>query len=61
MVGSQGLDALDRFMLGSVSTNLIHHATCPVLVIKSEAGAVATDHVGDRWIGCIGAKLWRLC
>jgi nucleotide-binding universal stress UspA family protein len=36
VVGSQGLDALDRFMLGSVSTNLIHHATCSVLVIKSE-------------------------
>ncbi|MBC7838130.1 MAG: universal stress protein [Nitrospiraceae bacterium] len=37
VVGSQGLDALDRFMLGSISTNLIHHATCPVLVVKSEA------------------------
>ena len=37
VVGSQGLDALDRFMLGSVSMNLIHHATCPVLVIKGQA------------------------
>ena len=37
VVGSQGLDALDRFMLGSVSMNLVHHATCPVLVIKGEA------------------------
>lgn len=37
VVGSQGLDAIDRFMLGSVSTNLIHHATCPVLVVKDEA------------------------
>ena len=37
VVGSQGLDAFDRFMLGSVSTNLIHHATCPVLVVKEEA------------------------
>ena len=37
VVGSQGLDALDRFMLGSISTNLIHHATCPVLVVKEEA------------------------
>jgi nucleotide-binding universal stress UspA family protein len=48
VVGSQGLDALDRFMLGSVSTNLIHHATCPVLVVKGEASPlrriiVATD------------------
>ena len=37
VVGSKGLDALDRFTLGSVSTKLIHHATCPVLVVKSEA------------------------
>jgi nucleotide-binding universal stress UspA family protein len=40
VVGSQGLDALDRFMLGSVSTKLIHHATCPVLVVKDEAAPV---------------------
>ncbi len=37
VVGSQGLDALDRFMLGSVSTTLIQHATCPVLVVKGRA------------------------
>jgi nucleotide-binding universal stress UspA family protein len=40
VVGSQGLDALDRFMLGSVSMKLIHHATCPVLVVKGEAAPV---------------------
>ena len=38
-------------MLGSVSTNLIHHATCPVLVVKGEAVPVrriilATDGSG---------------
>jgi nucleotide-binding universal stress UspA family protein len=48
VVGSQGRDALDRFMLGSVSTKLIHHATCPVLVVKDEAAplrriTLATD------------------
>ena len=37
VVGSQGLDSLDRFMLGSVSTELIQYATCPVLVVKKEA------------------------
>jgi len=37
VVGSQGRDALDRFMLGSVSTNVVHHAPCPVLVAKTEA------------------------
>jgi nucleotide-binding universal stress UspA family protein len=40
VVGSQGLDALDRFMLGSVSTILIQQATCPVLVVKGEASPV---------------------
>lgn len=33
-VGSRGLDALDRFMLGSVSTYAIHHVSCPVLVVR---------------------------
>lgn len=33
-VGSRGLDALDRFMLGSVSNYTIHHARCSVLVVK---------------------------
>ncbi len=37
VVGSQGLDPLDRFTLGSVSTKLVQYATCPVLVVKSEA------------------------
>jgi nucleotide-binding universal stress UspA family protein len=48
VVGSQGLGALDRFTLGSVSTKLIQHATCPVLVVKGEAAplrriTLATD------------------
>lgn len=33
-IGSRGLDALDRFMLGSISTYAIHHAACSVLVVK---------------------------
>jgi nucleotide-binding universal stress UspA family protein len=33
-VGSRGLDALDRFMLGSVSTYVIHHVSCSVLVVR---------------------------
>ena len=48
VVGSKGLDTLNRFMLGSVSTNLISYATCPVLVVKDEAAplrriTLATD------------------
>jgi nucleotide-binding universal stress UspA family protein len=33
-IGHRGLDALDRVMLGSVSTNVTLHAPCPVLVVK---------------------------
>lgn len=39
-VGSRGLDALDRFMLGSVSTSVIHQAACSVLVVKEAARPV---------------------
>jgi nucleotide-binding universal stress UspA family protein len=34
VVGSRGLDAIDRFMLGSVSTAIALHASSPVLIIK---------------------------
>jgi nucleotide-binding universal stress UspA family protein len=40
VVGSQGMGALGRLVLGSVSTALIQHAHCPVAVIRS--GGVAT-------------------
>src|SRR5271163_5108866 len=33
VAGSQGLGALGRLLLGSVTTALIHHAQCPVAVI----------------------------
>lgn len=34
VVGSRGLNVLDRLMMGSVSTAVALHATCPVLVVK---------------------------
>ncbi len=37
VVGSRGLDAPDRFMLGSVSTHVTTHAPCSVLVVKEDA------------------------
>jgi nucleotide-binding universal stress UspA family protein len=60
VVGSQGLDALDRFMLGSVSTDLIQHATCPVLVVKNEAAPLRRL----AWRSMERThrpKPWRLC
>ncbi len=36
IVGSRGLDRLDRFALGSVSTDVSLQAPCPVLIVKEE-------------------------
>lgn len=36
VMGSRGLDALDRFMLGSVSTQVTLHAPCSLLVVKEK-------------------------
>jgi nucleotide-binding universal stress UspA family protein len=33
-IGSRGLDAMDRFLLGSVSTQVLLHAPCSVLVVR---------------------------
>ena len=39
-IGSRGLDALDRFMLGSISNHAIHHAPCSVFVAKESPRTV---------------------
>ncbi|MGD0250951.1 MAG: universal stress protein [Thermoplasmata archaeon] len=37
MVGSRGLSTARRILLGSVSTALVNHAPCPVLVVRPPA------------------------
>jgi len=36
IVGSHGWGTMKRMLFGSVSTGVLHHATCPVLVIRGE-------------------------
>lgn len=40
VVGSHGWGAARRFLSGSVSTGLVHHAPCPVLVVRSSRDAL---------------------
>lgn len=34
LIGSTGLDALDRFILGSTTQYVVNHATCNLIVVK---------------------------
>ncbi|WP_039891099.1 universal stress protein [Mycobacterium xenopi] len=40
VVGSRGMSALGRFLLGSVSTGVLHHAHCPVAIIHADADVI---------------------
>ena len=41
VIGSRGLRGFSATVLGSTSSNVLHHATIPTLVIPSEAVAQA--------------------
>jgi len=34
VMGSKGMTALDRILIGSVSEKVMHHAPCPVLIVR---------------------------
>ena len=34
VIGSTGLDAIDRFIIGSTTQYIVNHASCNVMIIK---------------------------
>jgi len=34
VMGSKGMTALDRILIGSVSEKVMHHAPCPVMIVR---------------------------
>ncbi len=63
-LGSRGLDALDRFLLGSVSMQVALHAACSVLIVKEEPRPIkrivfATDgsKTADKALKFLSTKL----
>ena len=47
VVGSRGNGPIARLVLGSVSEAVVHHATCPVLVVRGEAWPPSRVIIGD--------------
>lgn len=58
VVGSRGHGALRRKLVGSVSDSLIHHAHCPVLVVRGDEGDPAASlFTGQILAGYDGSEI----
>jgi nucleotide-binding universal stress UspA family protein len=54
VVGSRGLGAFGRAVLGSVSSGVAHHARCPVAIVHTD-DAQAPDHTSPVLLGIDGS------
>lgn len=59
VVGDRGRGALARNVLGSVSTNLVRHAHCPIAVVK-DAAAPTSDSASPVLLGVDGSPASEL-
>jgi len=48
LIGARGLNVLERFLLGSTSEKILHHAPCSVLVAHLVDDSRETTHPPDR-------------
>ncbi|MCG7593779.1 universal stress protein [Mycobacterium sp. PSTR-4-N] len=55
VIGSRGLGTWERRLLGSVSTGLVHHARCPVAVIRDEDPLIAHPDEAPVVVGIDGS------
>lgn len=55
-VGNRGYGALRRALMGSVSTSLIHHAHCPVLVVRGTEGSGSGLSAGPLIVAYDGSE-----
>ncbi len=48
VIGAHGWGRIGRLLHGSVSTDVLHEASCPVLVVQGEEPVPADDHARDE-------------
>jgi len=54
VVGSRGMGAFGRAVLGSVSSGVVHHARCPVAILHADE-AQSPDHTSPVLLGIDGS------